>query len=101
MFLTTTWYSEDTKLVIWVGHQRTHYRWHLEEKRSQITNFRIKYLESLGLEWKPYNSHRKGTPKKPCLDDDATRVCERVVGYKSMRKQRHRLNIISALQKSI
>jgi hypothetical protein len=65
---------ENPKLAHWVGTQRKQYKLHLEEKTSPMTLPRIQALESLGFEWKPYNSHKKGTPKNLSLDDDATRV---------------------------
>jgi hypothetical protein len=67
-------YSENIQfqLTNWVTNQRTDYRLHLEGKKSPMTTFRIQKLESLGFEWKPYNSRRKvETPKKRKLDDDA------------------------------
>jgi hypothetical protein len=35
----------------WVATQRTHYRLHLEGKKSSMTNLRIQELESLGFDW--------------------------------------------------
>jgi hypothetical protein len=72
-------YSENTKLGEWVGHQRTQYRKHLEGETSPMTLSRIQKLESLGFEWKPHNSRKKGNPKKPSHDNDTTRVRERAV----------------------
>jgi hypothetical protein len=43
--------SENTKLVSWVGTQRSRYRLRSEGKRSPMTLSRIKGLESMGFEW--------------------------------------------------
>jgi hypothetical protein len=71
--------SESTKLAHWVATQRNNYWLHQEGKTSPMTTFRIEELESLGFEWKPSVCRRKGTPKKPSLDEDATRVDKRAV----------------------
>ena len=63
-------YSENTKLAYWVAYQRQQYCLHVKGKTSRMTTHRIQALESLGFEWKPSISHRKGPPKKPILDDD-------------------------------
>jgi hypothetical protein len=49
-------YSENNKLGHWVGHQRKHYKLHLEKKTSPMTPFRIRELESLGFEWDCYDT---------------------------------------------
>jgi hypothetical protein len=67
-------YSESPKLANWVANQRYQYRLQLEGKKSHMTPRRIQALESLSFEWKPSISRRRGTPQKPSLDDDATRV---------------------------
>jgi hypothetical protein len=74
-------YSENIKLANWVTYQRYQYKLRREGKISQITLPRIQALESLGFEWRPSISRRKGPPKKPSLDDDddATDVCERAI----------------------
>jgi hypothetical protein len=72
-------YSENTKLAEWVSYQRKEYRGHLGGNTSSMTLSHIQELESLGFEWKPHNSHKKGTLKKPSLDDDATLVRVRAV----------------------
>jgi hypothetical protein len=72
-------YNESTSLGRWVSTQRSNYWSHMEGNRSYITPFRIQELESLGFEWKSSISRGKGKPKKPSLDDDATRVHERAV----------------------
>jgi hypothetical protein len=72
-------YSENSKLANWVQNQRYQYKLYLKGKRSLITPARIQALESLGFEWKSSISGRKGTRKKPNLDDDATRDRERAV----------------------
>jgi hypothetical protein len=70
-----TSYNENTKLAKWVFTQRTDYtRLHVEGKTSSMTLSRIQKLESLGFEWKPSISRKKGNQKKPSLDDDATRA---------------------------
>jgi hypothetical protein len=43
--------SENTKLAIWVGTQRSQYRFYVKEKRSSMTPSRIQELESLDFEW--------------------------------------------------
>jgi hypothetical protein len=58
---------------------------HLKGKKSPMTTFRIQKLESLGFEWKPYNSRRKETPKTANLDDDATRVWANPVTAKPLQ----------------
>jgi hypothetical protein len=93
------YYSENSKLGYWVAHQRTHYRFHLEGKTSQITLSRIQALESLGFEWKASINHRKGTPKKPSLNDDAIRVSERA-SVAPEHTQQLSLKKISAIKKS-
>jgi hypothetical protein len=65
-------WSENTKLAYWVKTQRSQYKLHAEGKTSFMTASRIKELESLGFEWNPFMSRRKGTSKKSNLDDDAT-----------------------------
>jgi hypothetical protein len=72
-------YSENTKLGKWVKTQRYQYKLHLKGKRSSLTLSRIQALGSLGFEWKSSISRGKGKPKKPSLDDDATRVRESTV----------------------
>jgi hypothetical protein len=69
-----TRYKENPKLGQWVATQRKQYRLRGEGKKSSMTTFRNQELENLGFEWKPSISRRKGTPQKPSLDDDATRV---------------------------
>ncbi len=71
--------EQNIKLGNWVTTQRRDHTLHLEGKPSPITLARIQELESLGFEWKPSISRRKGPPKKPSLDDDddATYVRER------------------------
>jgi hypothetical protein len=71
-------YSENRKLATWVMKQRSQYKSHQEGKTSPITTFRIQELERLGFEWKSSRGYRKRTPKKPSLDDNTTRVRERV-----------------------
>jgi hypothetical protein len=71
--------SENSKLAHWVGTQRKQYKLRSEGKTSPMTLPRIQALERLGFEWKPHNSHKKGTPKNPSLADDATRVRVRAV----------------------
>jgi hypothetical protein len=89
-------YSEKSKLARWVSYQRFQHKLHLEGKRSQqMTLPRIQALESLGFEWEK----RKGTPKKPSLDEDATRVRERAVEAPEYVQQRS-LKKISAIEKS-
>jgi hypothetical protein len=44
-------YSENAKLAMWVGTQRTHYRLHASGMKSSMTTLRIQQLESLGFEW--------------------------------------------------
>jgi hypothetical protein len=44
-------YSENIKLASWVVKQRSHYRLHVEGKKSLMTNFRIQTLEDIGFEW--------------------------------------------------
>jgi acetolactate synthase regulatory subunit len=44
-------YSENSKLGIWVAHQRSQYSLHLKGKASPITLPRIRALESLGFKW--------------------------------------------------
>jgi hypothetical protein len=68
--------KDDSKVSRWVERQRYQYRLQQEGKISQMTLSRIQALESLGLEWNPSIS-RKGTPNKPSLGDDKTRVRER------------------------
>jgi hypothetical protein len=70
-------YSENIQLARWVTYQRSQYKLQLEGNTSHMTPRRIQELESLGFEWKPSISRRQGTPKKPSLADDATRVCKR------------------------
>jgi hypothetical protein len=96
MYLRGTVY---TKLANWVATQRTHYRFHLEGKRSLIKLSHIQALESLGFEWQPFINHRKGTPKKPSLNDDAIRVSERAVETPEHTQQLS-LKKISAIKKS-
>jgi hypothetical protein len=72
-------YSENAKLANWVRAQRDQCKLHLEGKPSQMTLSRIQALESLSFEWKTSRGRRKGIPKKPSVDDDATRVRERAV----------------------
>jgi hypothetical protein len=72
-------YSENTKLGAWVRTQRSQYKLHQEGKTSRMTNLRIQELESIGFEWKLSRGHRKRSPKKSIVDDDPTRVRERVV----------------------
>jgi hypothetical protein len=57
-------YSENTTLANWAQKQRSQYRLYQEGKSSQITPTRIKELESLGFDWKPF-IRGKGTPNKP------------------------------------
>jgi hypothetical protein len=59
--------SENPKLAQWVKTQRKQYRLHSQGKKSQMTRPRIQALESLGFEWKPAISRRKGTPKNLSL----------------------------------
>jgi hypothetical protein len=54
--------SENTKLAHWVGKQKSQCRLYEEGKASQITEFRIKELESLGFDWKRLISCRKEAP---------------------------------------
>jgi hypothetical protein len=72
-------YKENAMLATWVTTQRRNYRLKLEGKSSPMTPFRIQALNKLDFEWKPTFSRRKGTPKKPNVDDDTTRVRERAV----------------------
>jgi hypothetical protein len=72
-------YIENAKLGAWVRTQRNQYNLHQNGKTSFITPSRIQELESLGFEWKPSLSRRKGKQQKPSLDDDPTRVRERVM----------------------
>jgi hypothetical protein len=44
-------YSENTRLGTWVMTQRTNYRLYREGKKTHMTTFRIKELDSLGFEW--------------------------------------------------
>jgi hypothetical protein len=88
-------YSESTKLGAWVGTQRTQYRLHLQGMRSQMTLSRVQELESLGFECKP----RKRTPKKPSLNDDATRGRDRAVEVPEHMQQRN-LKKIPVLEKT-
>jgi hypothetical protein len=44
-------YSENPKLAKWIGTQRSNFGLHLDGKKSPMTIFRIKELESLGFEW--------------------------------------------------
>jgi hypothetical protein len=55
--------SENAKLGTWVANQSTSYKLHLEGKKSHMTTSRIQKFESLGFEWKPSFSRRKGIPK--------------------------------------
>jgi hypothetical protein len=73
-------YSENT----WVLGRETksHYRLHHEGKKSQITPARIQKL--IWALSGSVHSHRKGMPKKPNLDDDATRLARRVVELQSI-----------------
>jgi hypothetical protein len=61
-------WGEKNKLGGWVNAQRSHYKFHLEGKRSQMTLPRIQALESLGFEWKT-SRWGKETRKQPSLDD--------------------------------
>jgi hypothetical protein len=71
-------YCQNSKLGNWVGTQRGRYKLHLQANTSYTMALsRIQALESLGFEWSA--SHKKGTPKKPSPDDDATRVREGTV----------------------
>jgi hypothetical protein len=88
-------YSENTQLANWIHTQRTQYNRHLKGKTSYMTISRIQELERLGFEWKP----RKGTPKKPSLNDDATRGRDRAVEVPE-HTQQHSLNKIAAIEKS-
>jgi hypothetical protein len=72
-------YSENAKLASWVRAQRNQYMLHVKGKPSQMTLPRIQELESLSFEWKPSSGRRKGIPKKPSVDNNATCVRERAV----------------------
>jgi hypothetical protein len=61
---------------------KSHYRLHYEGKKSQITPARIQKL--IWALSGSVHSHRKGMPKKPSLDDDATRLRGRVVELQSI-----------------
>jgi hypothetical protein len=75
-----TSYSENNQLGIWVSNQRRNYNKHRQGKTSPtMTTYRIQALESLGFEWKPSTGRRKVKPKKPSIDDHATRARERAV----------------------
>jgi hypothetical protein len=67
-------YIDNFKLAQWVATQRTQYRFYQEGKTSSMSAFRIQALESLGCDWKPSSSRRKGTPaQEPSLDDGTRR----------------------------
>jgi hypothetical protein len=66
--------SENSKLATWVKTQKKQYRLFLDGKKSQMTLHRMQELESLGFEWKPPISRKKGKPKKPYLDDESRPV---------------------------
>jgi hypothetical protein len=53
----------------------------VETRRKAISYypFRIQALKKLDFEWKPTFRPRQGTPKKPSVDNDTTRVRERAV----------------------
>jgi hypothetical protein len=80
--------------------QRSHYGLQLEGKTSPMTTLRIQALGSLGFEWKPTPSCSKGIPKKPTLDDDATRVRERTLEAPEYMEQ-HSLKKIPAVEKPV
>jgi predicted chitinase len=44
-------YKENTKLGKWVSTQRENYKLQQKGKKSHMTTFRIRKLESLGFEW--------------------------------------------------
>jgi hypothetical protein len=72
--------SGNAKLASWVTTQRKQYMLHVKGKPSHMTLPRIQALESLRFDWKPSSGWDKGTPKKSSVDDNATCVCESVVG---------------------
>jgi hypothetical protein len=92
--------KENTKLSEWVATQRRNYRWHMEGKRSAaITIFRIKELESLGFEWKLYNSWMHEKPQKPRLDVGTTLAREKAMEA-LVHMQRRSLEKVSPVKTS-
>jgi hypothetical protein len=92
-------YFENTQLANWVPTQRRQYRLYLEEKKSSMTLSRTRDLENLGFEWNPSLSKWKRETKKPSLDDDATRIRERVMESPEYMQQ-HSLKNNSVAEKS-
>jgi hypothetical protein len=87
------------KTQSWVfKKQRSNYRLHHEGKKSQITPARIQKLENLGFEWKRSPATGRGCQKQS-LDDDATRLRERVVEAPEHTPQ-HSLKTTSVVQES-
>jgi hypothetical protein len=44
-------YTDNPKLAKWIGTQRSNFGLHLDGRKSPMTTFRIKELESLGFDW--------------------------------------------------